>query len=139
MAVPGYQSLMGPLLDAVADGEAHRMKNLREQLAPRLGLTEEDLRATIPSGAGLFANRLHWAATYMGQAGLVGRLLGNSFLLRCSLGLAPQPSLRRALLILVAVPCLGACQDGQPALQDHFLDRAADLPGGVRVKAQPNG
>jgi restriction system protein len=57
----------------VAVGVAHQLKELRELLAPRLGLTEDDLRATIPSGAGLFANRLHWAATYMAQAGLIVR------------------------------------------------------------------
>jgi restriction system protein len=73
MSVPDYQSLMGPLLGALDDGEAHRMRDLRPQLAEQLGLTDEDLVLTIPSGANLFANRLHWAATYMAQAGLLTR------------------------------------------------------------------
>lgn len=73
MAVPDYQALMGPLLGALADGEARSVKDLRANLAPALGLTEDDLRETIPSGAPLFANRLHWAGTYMAQAGLVTR------------------------------------------------------------------
>ena len=34
-----------------------------------LALTEEDLRAKIPSGTPLLANRLHWAITYIYQAG----------------------------------------------------------------------
>ena len=73
MAVPDYQSLMGPLLSALADGEARHVRDLRVSLASTLGLTEDDLREMIPSGAFLFANRLHWAGTYMTQAGLVTR------------------------------------------------------------------
>jgi restriction system protein len=73
MTVPDYQSLMGPLLGALIDGEARSMRELRPLLAEQLGLTDEDLRATIPSGSGVFQSRLHWAATYMAQAGLVVR------------------------------------------------------------------
>lgn len=36
-------------------------------------MTEDDLRAKIPSGTSLLANRLHWAVTYMYQAGLLSR------------------------------------------------------------------
>jgi restriction system protein len=73
MAVPKYEDLMEPLLGALMDGEPRSMKDLRAELAQRLDLTEEDLSENIPSGAGVFANRLHWAATYMAQAGLVTR------------------------------------------------------------------
>lgn len=73
MTVPKYEDLMGPLLGALVGGEPRPMKDLRAELAQHLGLTEEDLSETIPSGAGVFANRLHWAATYMAQAGLVTR------------------------------------------------------------------
>jgi restriction system protein len=73
MSVPDYQSLMAPVLGALADGGDHSLAELRAVLAERLGLTEEDLQAKIPSGTPLFANRLHWAVTYMYQAGLVSR------------------------------------------------------------------
>lgn len=36
-------------------------------------MTEDDLRAKIPSGTSLLANRLHWAVIYMYQAGLLSR------------------------------------------------------------------
>jgi restriction system protein len=49
------------------------MSELRSVIAAQIGLTDDDLTATIPSGAPLFANRLHWAITYMVQAGLVRR------------------------------------------------------------------
>jgi hypothetical protein len=73
MPVPDYQSLMAPVLSALADCGDHSLAELRTVLAQRLGLTEEDLQAKIPSGTPLFANRLHWAVTYMHQAGLVSR------------------------------------------------------------------
>jgi restriction system protein len=73
MPVPDYQSLMAPVLGALADGGDRSLAELRTVLAERLGLTEEDLQAKIPSGTPLFANRLHWAVTYMHQAGLLSR------------------------------------------------------------------
>ena len=73
MPVPDYQSLMAPTLNVLIDGGEHSLAELRSVVADRLGLTEEDLRAKIPSGTPLFANRLHWAVTYMYQAGLLSR------------------------------------------------------------------
>ena len=73
MPVPDYQSLMAPTLGVLADGGEHPLAELRAVVADRLALTEDDLRAKIPSGTPLFANRLHWAVTYMYQAGLLSR------------------------------------------------------------------
>lgn len=73
MSVPDYQSLMAPVLSVLRDGVEHPLSELREILASRLALTEEDLQAKIPSGTSLLANRVHWAVTYMIQAGLVSR------------------------------------------------------------------
>ena len=73
MPVPDYQSLMAPALGALADGGDHSLAELRTILAKRLSLTEDDLQAKIASGTPLFANRLHWAITYMYQAGLLSR------------------------------------------------------------------
>jgi restriction system protein len=49
------------------------MSQLRTVIADQIGLSEDDLRATIPSGAPVFASRLHWAVSYMYQTGLVRR------------------------------------------------------------------
>ncbi len=73
MPVPDYQSLMAPTLGVLADGGEHSLAELRAVLADRLALSEDDLRATIPSGTPLLANRLHWAVSYMYQAGLLSR------------------------------------------------------------------
>lgn len=41
-------------------------------MADKLGLSEEEMAERLPSGRqGLFHNRLHWAKTYIGKAGLV--------------------------------------------------------------------
>jgi len=47
---PDYQSLMAPVLGALADGQKQPNSHLRETLAGQLHLTEEDLKATIPRG-----------------------------------------------------------------------------------------
>lgn len=64
---------MAPALGALADGGNHSLAELRTVLAERLSLTEDDLQAKIANGTPLFANRLHWAITYMYQAGLLSR------------------------------------------------------------------
>jgi len=64
---------MAPILSVLADGGDHSLAELREAVASRLALTEDDLRAKIPSGTSLLANRLHWAVTYMYQPGLLSR------------------------------------------------------------------
>src|SRR5258708_20561177 len=64
---------MAPVLQALADSREHSMSQLRTMIADEMGLTKEDLRAKIPSGAPLLASRVHWAVTYMYQSGLVRR------------------------------------------------------------------
>jgi restriction system protein len=73
MAVPDYQSLMGPVLATLSGGQALSAGEVRAAVSSALTLSEADLQQTIPSGKSLFANRVHWAATYMAQAGLVRR------------------------------------------------------------------
>ncbi|GIE76266.1 restriction endonuclease [Actinoplanes philippinensis] len=64
---------MLPVLRSVADGKEHRIADLRNVLAETLGLTEEDLGLKIRSGAPVFNSRVHWAVTYLSQAGVLRR------------------------------------------------------------------
>lgn len=73
MAVPDYQSLMAPCLHALAGGEPLSVRELRDTVAKRLDVTSSDREMRIPSGSFVFDNRVHWAITYMAQAGLVTR------------------------------------------------------------------
>jgi restriction system protein len=71
MAIPDYQSLMLPVLEKAALGEA-KISDVVEQLAAEFALTSEEQAALLPSGRQTtFANRVHWAKTYLGQAGLI--------------------------------------------------------------------
>ena len=73
MAVPDYQTLMASTLHALADGAERPILQLRGMISKQIGLTDDDLKVTLPSGSPLFANRLHWIITYLHQAGLVRR------------------------------------------------------------------
>jgi restriction system protein len=71
MSVPDYQSLMLPVLEQSASGEV-RIGDVVDQLARDLNLSEDDLAELIPSGKQTtFSNRVHWAKSYLKQAGLV--------------------------------------------------------------------
>jgi restriction system protein len=71
MAVPDYQSLMFPVLAASSQGEV-RIREVVERLGEELGLTPEERTALLPSGKEtVFNNRVHWAKTYLGKAGLI--------------------------------------------------------------------
>ncbi len=71
MSVPDYQSLMLPVLKQAADGEV-RIGDVIDTLADEFQLSDEALAELIPSGKqSVFSNRVHWAKTYLKQAGLV--------------------------------------------------------------------
>lgn len=72
MAIPDYQSIMLPLLKALGDGQEHGLSECVEKLAGHFKLTDEDKKTFYPSGGKLiFDDRVGWARTYLGKAGLV--------------------------------------------------------------------
>lgn len=71
MTIPDYQTLMLPVLRSAQDGEV-KISDVISKLADELHLTEEERTVLMPSGRiTLFANRVHWAKTYLKQASLV--------------------------------------------------------------------
>ncbi|QDV66082.1 restriction endonuclease [Crateriforma conspicua] len=63
---------MLPLLQAIADGDEHRLRSLYDQLADVFSLTEDERSQLLPSGQQrLFHNRIGWARTYLKKAGLL--------------------------------------------------------------------
>lgn len=69
--IPNYQTLMRPVLECASEGEA-KISNVVELLANKLNLTDEERAQLLPSGKQTtFANRVHWARSYLKQAGLV--------------------------------------------------------------------
>jgi restriction system protein len=70
--IPDYQSLMLPLLEALADGREHLVRDVRERIAAKFGLGAIEREVLLPSGKQpIFDNRLGWAKTYLAKAGLV--------------------------------------------------------------------
>lgn len=75
MPVPDFQSLMLPVLRALANGKAASVRQVRERVAKAEGLKDEDLREMLPSGRQrAFVNRVAWALNYLLRAALVERV-----------------------------------------------------------------
>lgn len=71
MPIPDFQTLMLPVLRVAAENEV-RISNVVELLADSFNLSEEERSHLLPSGRQTtFANRVHWAKSYLGKAGLV--------------------------------------------------------------------
>lgn len=70
-AIPDFQTLMLPVLEEAANGEV-RIGATVERLADRFSLTSEQRADLLPSKRQTtFANRVHWAKSYLGKAGLI--------------------------------------------------------------------
>ena len=71
MGVPSFQELRRPVLKTAAKGE-QSISKVVDILADTLSISEEDRTELLPSGTQTrFANRVHWAKSYILQAGLV--------------------------------------------------------------------
>lgn len=73
MTIPDYQTLMRPVLASLSDGEVRRSRDVIEAMADEFALTPEERAAKVPSGQKRIDNRVGWALSYLGQAGLIDR------------------------------------------------------------------
>jgi restriction system protein len=73
MAVPDFQTLMLPVLEAAgARSVEGRMQDIADQIAKNFSLTDAEISELLQSGKQTtFLNRLHWAKTYLQKAGLI--------------------------------------------------------------------
>lgn len=71
MAIPTYDALLRPVLALCAE-QTWSVRDLIKRISDDLRLTAEERAQLLPSGTtSLIANRVHWAKTYLKQAGLV--------------------------------------------------------------------
>ncbi|SFH01929.1 winged helix-turn-helix domain-containing protein [Methylobacterium gossipiicola] len=71
MAIRDVQTLMLPVLREAAADEV-RIGDVVERLTNNFHLTSEERSHLLPSGRQTtFANRVHWAKSYLGKAGIV--------------------------------------------------------------------
>jgi restriction system protein len=68
--IPAYQTLIRPLLSAVADGQPHRIRELVPKLADEFKLTAYDRSQLLPKQP-VIDNRVNWATTYLKKANLL--------------------------------------------------------------------
>ncbi|HHV56347.1 MAG TPA: restriction endonuclease [Firmicutes bacterium] len=71
MSIPGFQSLMLPLLKILRDGQEHAFGELVEVLSQEFHLEESEKKELLPSGSLKFRNRVAWARTYLTKARLI--------------------------------------------------------------------
>jgi restriction system protein len=71
MSIPDYQTFMLPVLKKSQNGEV-KISTVIEELSEEFNLTEDEKAELLPSGKQtIVANRIHWAKTYLKQAGLI--------------------------------------------------------------------
>lgn len=79
--IPDYQTLMRPVLETAINGERN-IRDVIAEIGKKLGLSDSELNETVPSGKEtVLANRVHWAKTYLKQAGLVSYVRRGHFVL----------------------------------------------------------
>jgi len=72
MAIPDYQAVMLPLLEAISDGGDHIMRDVTSVISDRFALSDEERAKMLPSGAArVIVNRVGWAKTDLKNAGLL--------------------------------------------------------------------
>jgi restriction system protein len=70
--IPDFQTVMRPLLQLASDGQIHVLTDAFSELAEHFHLTTEEQEELLPSGKQRrFENRVRWARTYLGKAGLL--------------------------------------------------------------------
>lgn len=72
MAIPKYNEMYRVFLDCLADMQPHRSKEVRDSIAARLSVSNEERQVMLPSGRqAIFDNRVGWTRTYLKKAGLI--------------------------------------------------------------------
>lgn len=72
MNIPKYNAIILPLLQYAADGKDHHIRDAIASLISVFNLTEEEATALMRTGnQTIFANRAHWANSYLKKAGLL--------------------------------------------------------------------
>lgn len=72
MAIPDFQTIMLPFVQALNDGQTWTMKELTERLAIHFNLSDSERHELLPSGSQtVFSNRVAWAKSHLKHAGLI--------------------------------------------------------------------
>ncbi|MGE0601700.1 MAG: restriction endonuclease [Dehalococcoidia bacterium] len=73
--IPTYEQMMLPILTVLSDGSDWSRTELREAVAEKMHLSDEDLQHLLPSGTQTtVGNRINWACHRLVKAGLIERI-----------------------------------------------------------------
>lgn len=105
MTIPDFQTLMLPLLKLLEKGQLRTTEAI-DTLSDQFQLTEEERTALLPSGKqATMANRVHWAISYLGKAGLIKRVQRGSYVISdAGRGLLKHPPPRIDIKFLMKYP-----------------------------------
>lgn len=82
MAIPKYHELYRPVLELMSDGQSRSLREMKQLLAQKLALTENELKLVLPSGRETyFSNRVGWSNWYLRQAGLIDKKSRTMFVI----------------------------------------------------------
>ena len=74
MAVPDFQTMMLPVLTALADSKPRSVREVSAIVGKSMSVSEADLQERLPSGyTTKWANRIAWVGTHFNFAGLITR------------------------------------------------------------------
>ena len=72
MSIPKYDEMYRAFLDCLADGQAHKSKEVKDIVAGVFDISAKEREEMLPSGKQpLFDNRIGWTRTYLKKAGLI--------------------------------------------------------------------
>ena len=115
--IPDYQTLMLPLLRLAGDGGELVIGQVIDRLARELGLSDEQRADMLPSGRQRrLDNRVHWARSYLAQAGP----LGNAGRGRFRITALGRQMLALPLRALVGAATTSAASGADPARGRHL-------------------
>jgi len=66
--------MMRPVLEVLSDGQVWPVAGVRDAVAQLVGVTPQDRQQRGASGSRIYGGRVHWAITYLSQAGCVTRV-----------------------------------------------------------------
>lgn len=72
MAIPKYDEMYRAFMDCLADMQVHKSKEVKELLAAKFQISDEERHILLPNGhRPIFDNRVGWTRTYLKKAGLI--------------------------------------------------------------------
>lgn len=72
MAIPTYQECMLPILELLADGKQHTLRQFEDLIIEHFKISPSEQLQMLPSGQmPTFKSRVGWARTYLKKAGLI--------------------------------------------------------------------